>query len=216
VVAVNAAALLAVMAVPPPPPPPGPNESKAIVVLRDLVRKQAQFAHALAMDEDQDGHGEYGSIGELSGLSNLMRNSVGVAAPLSPPLLPSPFMTVSLYGFATSSGYLFAIFLPDYAASPYGLHDVQGGGPDANVCPDHCEKFWCAYAWPLNAGATGTRAFFVNQEGKVLQTSMAVTPYSGQTAAPTGHAAFLAPSMAAPIASPAGVGLDGNTWTLVP
>jgi hypothetical protein len=215
VVLVNVAALCAVMAVPTPPPPQaGANESKAILVLRDLVQKQARFKNARYMDEDQDGRGEYGSFGELSGLSFLLRNGIGVAAPLNPPLLPLPFQTISMAGHVALSGYHFVVFLPDAAFS--GRHDVANGGPDPNIDPDKCETVWCAYAWPTSAGTTGNRAFFVNQQGKILQTSMAVTQYSGPNLAPAYPAAFLAASMAAPIAFPAAVGVDGNTWTLVP
>src|SRR5262245_3845219 len=83
------------------------NESNAIATLRTLATSQAQFQSLGAMDEDRDGVGEYGSLGELSGLVNLQRNGVGIASPLNPPILPATFQTINGSGFATKSGYLF-------------------------------------------------------------------------------------------------------------
>ena len=102
------------------------NESNAISTMRNLFTSQAQFMTSANVDEDQDGGGEYGSFGELSGFTNLVRNGVGVAAPLNPPLLPVTFQTITAQGFATKSGYFFAVYLPNAAAT--GVRDVAGGG----------------------------------------------------------------------------------------
>jgi type II secretory pathway pseudopilin PulG len=187
------------------------NESNAISTLRNLVTSQAQFQSASNMDEDQDGTGEYGSLGEMSGLSNLQRNGVGIAAPLNPPILPATFQTIDANGFATKSGYQFVVFLPD--AGPAGLPDVAAGGPAAAIDPDNCEEMWCAYAWPIDHGTTGNRAFFVNQRGEILQTKMDAAVYDGAAASPPFDAAFTgAGDMGLPVAIGA-VGNDGNTWT---
>ena len=34
---------------------------------------------------------------------------------------------------------------------------------------DNCEILWACYAWPETQGSTGNRAFFINQEGDLLQ-----------------------------------------------
>ena len=64
------------------------NESNAISTLRNMVTSQAQFQSASNIDDDQDGTGEYGSLGEMSGLSNLnlRAGGGGPAAPLNPPI----------------------------------------------------------------------------------------------------------------------------------
>jgi prepilin-type N-terminal cleavage/methylation domain-containing protein len=188
------------------------NESNAISTLRNLVTSQAQFQSASNMDEDQDGTGEYGSLGEMSGLSNLQRNGVGIAAPLNPPILPATFQTIDANGFATKSGYLFVVFLPDANAPPTGAPDIANGGPDPGIDPDNCEAMWCAYGWPIDQGTTGNRAFFVNQRGEILQTKMDVAVYDGAGAAPAYSAAYTLADMSSPVAISA-VGVDGNTWT---
>jgi type IV pilus assembly protein PilA len=189
------------------------NESNAISTMRNLFTSQAQFMTSSNVDEDQDGSGEYGSFGELSGATNLVRNGVGVASPLNPPLLPVTFQTISAQGFTTKSGYLFALFLPN--AGAIGFCDAPGGGPHPAVNPNTCEAMWCAYAWPVDAGSTGNRAFFVNQRGEILQTRMDATVYSGAGAPPAYSAAYSAVGMASPIAIPPAAAVDANTWTPV-
>jgi prepilin-type N-terminal cleavage/methylation domain-containing protein len=188
------------------------NESNAISTLRNLVTSQAQFQSASNMDEDQDGTGEYGSFGELSGLSNLQRNGIGLAAPLNPPILPATFQTIDANGYATKSGYLFVVFLPNNGTPVLGLQDVAGGGPGA-ADPDNCESMWCAYAWPIDLGTTGNRAFFVNQRGEILQSKMNAAQYTGAAAGPLYSAAFSAAGMQSPVALPPAAGVDGNDWT---
>jgi prepilin-type N-terminal cleavage/methylation domain-containing protein len=191
------------------------NESNAVSTLRNLFTSQAQFQTVAHMDEDRDGGGEYASIGELSGLTNLQRNGVGVAAPLNPPLLPASFQTINAQGFAVKSGYLFAVFLPNANVPPVGLCDVAGGGPSPAVDPDNCEALWCAYAWPVDFGSTGHRAFFINQRGEILQTKMDIVIYSGAAAAPAYSAAYAGAGMSNPIALPPVPSVDGNVWTPV-
>jgi prepilin-type N-terminal cleavage/methylation domain-containing protein len=188
------------------------NESNAISTLRNMVTSQAQFQSASNIDDDQDGTGEYGSLGEMSGLSNLnlRAGGVGPAAPLNPPILPATFQTIA-GGFATKSGYLFVIFLPDNANA--GVPDLAAGGPGAGVDPDNCEAMWCCYAWPIDLGTTGNRAFFVNQRGEILQTKMDVAQYNGAAAAPAFTAAYSGADMTTPVALPPLAANDGNGWT---
>jgi hypothetical protein len=72
---------------------------------------------------------------------------------------------------------------------------------------------WCAYAWPIDLGTTGNRAFFVNQRGEILQTKMNAVQYSGAAAGPPYTAAFSAVGMNQPVALPPVAGNDGNDWT---
>jgi prepilin-type N-terminal cleavage/methylation domain-containing protein len=189
------------------------NESNAISSLRNLATSEAQFQTLAAMDEDHDGGGEFGTLGELSGLSNLQRNGVGVASPLNPPILPASFQTINAAGFATKSGYLIAVFLPNAAGA--GLPDVGGGGPAATLDANNCESMWCAYAWPVDLGSTGNRAFFVNQRGEILQSKMENFQYNGTAVPPPFSAAFTGPTMSANIALAPAVAVDTNTWTPV-
>jgi len=189
------------------------NESNAISTLRNLVTSQAQFQSASNMDQDQDGTGEYGSFGELSGAVPLARAGLPVGAvALNPPILPATFQTIDPNGYCTKSGYLFVVYLPDANVAVGGFPDVAGGGANAAVDPNNCESMWCAYAWPIDLGTTGNRAFFVNQRGEILQTRMTNTTYNTAATAPAFSAAYTAADMLSAIALPPAVATDGNTW----
>jgi hypothetical protein len=195
---------------------PNVNERLAISTLRDFVRQQRIFRVAALMDEDLDGVGEFGSLGELSGATNLVRHGIGITSPLNPGLLPPVFQSIDILGHATSSGYRFVIYLPDGSVPPTGNPDISGGGAHPNVNPNACELLWCAYAWPVSLGTTGNLAFFVNQNAQILTTIMDVTQYNGPGAVPHYSAAFTAAGMSSPLAVPPYAGVDGNTWIPVP
>lgn len=194
------------------------NESNAISTLRNLVSAQAQFQTIGAMDEDLDGTGEYGSFGEMSGQYNLQRNGVGPATPLDPPILSSTFQNIDANGIVDKSGYNFRIFLPD--AGRLGTSETGGAaGQDPAWNADNCEVFWCAYGWPIDPGTTGNRAFFVNQRGEMLSTSMDASVYDAVTF-PAFNAALqnVAGDMSDPLGvAQAGVStsVDTNIWTAV-
>ena len=207
------------------------NESNAISTLRNLVSAQAQFQSIGAMDDDLDGSGEFGCFGELVGLNqlNTRANANGPAAVLDPPILGNSFSVVDANGNVTKSGYAFRIMLPD-AGGAAGTPEVGAGAgnpsaPDANWDADACETFWCAYAWPVDAGTTGNRAFFVNQRGEIYQTRMDAAPYSGTGAAGAGTPDWdsalntaATNDMSAPIGivvAGASTATDTNTWTAV-
>jgi len=190
------------------------NESNAISTLRNLVSAQAQFQSTSAMDDDLDGSGEYGCFGELSGgqALNQRSNGNGAALPLSPPILGATFQNVDASGYANKSGYLFQIFLPDAAA--IGFPESAGGVPQAQWDADNSEIFWFCYAWPVDTGTTGNRAFFVNQRGEILQTKMDASTYS-RAAPPAWNAAIAGATMGAPLGINNATATDGNRWTPV-
>ena len=79
------------------------------------------------------------------------------------------------------------------------------------------EVLWCAYAWPMAAGQTGQRTFFVNQAGDVLATGNKGGAYSGHEQPVEPKAGFsqgAEEGMAAPPAAN-GIGQDGNPWTVI-
>lgn len=142
------------------------NESAAIATLRSLTSAQAQLAASAAIDEDKDGVGEYGFLGELAGARTLR----GRRERLDPPVLPSSFALLEDDGdgdgVVQRSGYWFQVWLPLRAGS--AIAERVNPGTTAKVHPDAAERAWCAYAWPVEPGATGQRAFFVNQEGELM------------------------------------------------
>jgi len=180
------------------------NETAAIATLRNIISAQAQFQTTSRADLNNNGVGEYGTFGEMSG-------SVGVRAGriLNPPVLSTAFRAVNGAGEVSRSGYLFAMWLPDINGG--GLPEAGGGGADAAVDPDISETTWCGYAWPTNYGNTGNRTFFVNQGGDIVATED--TAYSGTTQGPPSNAAFS--GAGATITGPSATGMtgrDGNFW----
>ena len=96
------------------------------------------------------------------------------------------------------AGYQFKMYLPgaldgdEIIGRPEtGAPGVGGASMAAMPDSENCESLWCAYAWPTEHGVTGTRAFFINQEGEVLQTAnMEGTIYAGPCSAPAFDAAY--------------------------
>jgi len=195
------------------------NETAAIATLRNISSAQAQFQAGSKIDVDEDGSGEFGYFGELSG-------AIGVRAPggttgqaVDPPVLSAAFRTVN-NSTVTRSGYAFQMYLPD--DNGVGAAEAASGGSDAGNLPnsDNCETTWCCYAWPANYQTSGNRTFFVNQQGDVIQTNNQGTNqnYSGNNTVPEPDAAFLSPSTDDSIMGVVGVGTvgtDGGRWLAV-
>ena len=233
------------------------NENAAIATLRSIASAQAQLQSSCAIDTDADGGGEFGFFGELAGSAPL-RVFDPAAAPgavsaildpngmqLDPPILPTGFQDTELVGgeaVVARGGYLFKIYLP----GPVAAGDIAGvpesgaarvGGATAGNMPDsdNCEILWSCYAWPETLEATGNRAFFINQEGDLLQTANNAgaantnVVYNGRTAAniPVANAAYSTmagdPNPNALTGMGAALGIramgeisnDGNVWTVV-
>jgi prepilin-type N-terminal cleavage/methylation domain-containing protein len=181
------------------------NETAAIATLRNIISAQSQFQTTSRADENNNGVGEYGTFGEMSGSIGVRGNAV-----LNPPVLSTAFRTVNANGEVSRSGYLFAMYLPD--ATGDGLAEVAGGGADASIDPDLAETTWCAYAWPTNFGNTGNRSFFVNQGGDIVATED--LNYSGPGTGPASNSAF-APGGGTTITGNVATGMtgrDGNFW----
>jgi hypothetical protein len=162
------------------------NESAAISTLRSVSSAQAQIQSSGAIDTDSDGAGEYAYFAELAGIRPLRVNTGTPAAPipgagnvatdlLNPAILSSAFGNVQAFGAArcvSRQGYLFEMFLPANGAAPVvGIPEDAGGGKLVGPFPgsNNGELMWCCYAWPGNIHKTGNRAFFVSQEGDLLQ-----------------------------------------------
>jgi prepilin-type N-terminal cleavage/methylation domain-containing protein len=205
------------------------NESAAIAALRSLSSAQAQIQSSGAIDTDADGGGEFGAFGELSGAQPMRVSNAGVPAAgaagideLNPSVLSQAFGNVDANSVVTRSGYVFKIYLPTAGQNPGGIAEEAGGGFVAGPFPDpdNGEVLWGAYALPLDAGTTGNRCFFINQEGDLLSTpnrgAGGVAVYTSTAAA--AHPAFNAAYTGADMATDMAVGVagqDGNTWVLV-
>ena len=184
------------------------NESAAISTLRSISSAQAQIQSSGAIDTDSDGAGEYAYFAELAGQQPLRVNTGTPAAPvagagnpatdrLNPAILSSAFGTVTAFGASrcvSRQGYLFEMFLPANGAAPVnGIPEDVGGGKLAGPFPgaNNGELMWACYAWPGNVHKTGNRAFFVNQEGDLLQClNRTATPFDGAITTPVASEAF--------------------------
>jgi len=193
------------------------NEAAALATLRSIASAQAQFQASSRVDTDEDGVGEFGYFGEMSGGTGL-RDAVGGLGgqALTVPILAAGFQRVTDRA-VERSGYQFRIFLPDFDG--VGVPEAMDGGADLANLPDadNAENAWCCYAWPGRLGTTGSRAFFVSQGGDIVQTSNtgANQGYSGIGAPPEPDAAFINPSTDDSILGVVAVGTvgaDGGRW----
>ena len=180
------------------------NETAAIATLRNIISAEAQFQTTARADENNNGVGEYGTFGEMSGSIGVRGNAI-----LNPPVLSTAFRTVNANGEVSRSGYLFAMFLPD--AGGDGVAEAAGGGVGAGVDGDLAETTWCCYGWPANYGNTGNRTFFVNQGGDIVASEDPT--YSGSGNGPASNSAFA--GTGASITGNVATGMtgrDGNFW----
>jgi prepilin-type N-terminal cleavage/methylation domain-containing protein len=234
------------------------NENAAIATLRSIASAQAQLQSSCAIDTDADGGGEFGYFGELAGTAQLRIWDPATQGPgldvgvLDPPILPTPFGNVEFDSSGSEcvverAGYYFKIYLPDVTDPNTNLIPglpetgaVGVGGQDSGATfpdPDNCEVIWCCYAWPVSPESTGNRAFFINQEGDLLQTlnnegnTNVAIPYDGLTSVPTYDAAFsdmvgdpnanaltgmgAALGITAQVMAMGAAANDGNVWTIV-
>jgi hypothetical protein len=158
------------------------NERSAIATLRNFCVAQEQIRAGACIDGDGDGRGEYAYVAEMTAAIGL-RNRAGRhgKVPIETPVLPTSYEVRD--GCVLRSGYVFRLYLPAADGSPVGETGNGGMGkpaPDANVAA----RAWCAYAWPRVHGESGVRAFFVCEDGVVLESPQATysTPERGPSA----------------------------------
>jgi prepilin-type N-terminal cleavage/methylation domain-containing protein len=185
------------------------NESSAVATIRSVATAQAQFKKSAYADENNDGDGEYGCFGELSG-SLLVRGTTRHAtADLS-----SSMAQITVNGEVQRGGYFFRMYLPDSAG--LGLKETNAGIAAGTLDPYLSSLHWCCYAFPVNYEGSGRRTFFVNQHGEMLATDEAT--YTGPNcAALLPSAAFRTGAVDQVTGDIAigTVGLDGHVWKSV-
>jgi hypothetical protein len=145
------------------------NEAAAVATLRNVCSAQAQFQAIGVKDRDSDGMGEFGSFAELTGKLALPDGSV-----LDPPVLSKSLADIES-GCVIRNGYVFACILPGKNGQP--MPESDRGGAGQNVDADLAELYFTIYAWPVDAGTTGVRAFAIDQSGDIYATySMGFDP----------------------------------------
>jgi prepilin-type N-terminal cleavage/methylation domain-containing protein len=204
------------------------NEAAAISTLRSISSAQAQVQSSSACDTDGDGGGEYCYFAEMAGTFPLRVSNAGAPAAgtvgvdeLNPAVMSTAFGNVDANGFVSRSGYYFQMWLPGATAGGLtpGISENAGGGANPGNFPDpnNCEILWCCYAWPMDVEGTGNRAFFINQEGDLLQCqNRSATPYTSTTKTPGFDEAFMtAGDMASGLRVGTAGGNDNTIWTSV-
>jgi prepilin-type N-terminal cleavage/methylation domain-containing protein len=186
------------------------NEVTTIQTLRSIATAQQQFRQSAKADEDLDGTGEFGGLGELSGAVGVRGGATKV-----PTDLTGSMRTISVQGEVTRSGYVYRMYLP--LANGHGQREPAGGGYGAGVVhSDNSEVVWACYAWPIRYSVTGRRAFCVNQQGDITFTDSA--QLNGvNCGALTAGSAFLGPDPQSIMGRLAigTAGADGNIWRAV-
>src|SRR5262249_47279020 len=168
------------------------NESAAIAALKCISSAQAQAQASAVIDVNHNDAGEYCFLAELAGAKGVRSDEVGGVSRsiITPPVMSSAFGTV-VGSRVMRCGYWFQMYLP----GPDGTgvaENPNGGGEGCRVAAGKAEVVWCCYAWPVECGASGKRAFFVNQAGDVLAADNATARYNGTAGVPSAGAAFRA------------------------
>jgi prepilin-type N-terminal cleavage/methylation domain-containing protein len=142
------------------------NETSAIGSLKAINTSQSQFHSGANVDQDGDGTGEFGLLGELAGTIDL--RGVAPARKVDPGFISKSLAPTGVDTYSTKSGYYFKIYLPgDAVLSDTGVTAATADTNDANSQ----EVKWRGYAWPASAKSSGNRAFAVDQAGEIFTCS---------------------------------------------
>ena len=188
------------------------NETSAIATLRTLYVAQEQFRSACIVDQNGNGAGEYGFLQELAG-DEVPRTR---ASALRTGEFVSQTLGATSGGIAAKSGYHFLVYLPNAADGAIAETDGPAASVPANAPVQ--EIAWVCYAWPVNRGTSGNRAFVVNQQGLVFVSDNAHPRnyYSGTANVPPALSAYAVPAragLAGPIASTSSMtATDNGNW----
>ena len=129
---------------------------------------------------------------------------------MDPPILAPPFELIDAQGRASKTGYYFLMFLPDMGF--VGQAEVANGGPAPTVDSDACEYTWSCYAFPIQAGSSGNRAYYIDHRGEILTTRMDTVAYD-RSRSPQSTAALTGAAMTSPMAIQGAASGDGNSWS---
>jgi len=184
------------------------NEAAVIATMRAVSTAQFQFKSAGELDANGDFGYEYATLGELAAIDDLR----GTGQRLERNLLSQGSADVNAVGWATHHGYHFCLYLPDSAGVGVAGMPANNGTIDAG----QAQRFWTCLAWPTKVGGTGRRAFFVNQQGQVLQSLNTI--YSGSEVVPAPGAGLVSGdenSINSQLLAIDTLGADGQPWVAV-
>jgi prepilin-type N-terminal cleavage/methylation domain-containing protein len=196
------------------------NESTTVGSLKTVATQQAIFRQQAEVDQNGNGTGEYGLLGEMAGEIALRPASTRIA---NPAYISQQFRTQGSAGNGTAlkSGFLFMIHLSNATAGNLlatgndqdlgGTPAAGGAAADVAAMPLQ-ESTFALYAWPAEIRSSGSRAFFINEVGEVYVTRMDVATYDSTAAEPAANAAYMGNIFTTKISSNGTAGNDGNQW----
>jgi hypothetical protein len=129
------------------------NETSAIGTLKCISAGQEQFRCSTSVDQNSNGMGEYGLLGELAG-GREYRGGGGSCK--DSPFIPSMFSTPDKKGRIRRSGYYFIVYLPGREKSMCDADARIGEGADKQ------EENYVVYAFPEEPGKSGARVFAIS------------------------------------------------------
>ena len=174
------------------------SEEAAVSRLRELLWAEDRIREAGAIDRDGDGRGEYAFLGELMGQGS------GKAKVAQPPLQPGRFREVKP-GVYRGEGYGFVVYLP--AAGGGGA--IEGGADQADAATAR-DRF-IAYAFPIEGPGAGRRLFYIDQDERVCEATIADGDPTSP-GAPSWNAALPPGARSIDAISDCGPGGDGHLW----
>jgi prepilin-type N-terminal cleavage/methylation domain-containing protein len=181
------------------------NETTVVATLRAIAQAQFLVKGMNVIDADGDGESEFATLPELAAVEPLRGGSIV----LSRRLLSAHLGRLDGDGHLANQGFYFCLYLPGSTGEGIVATKAAAGQIDPTMARD----YWTCLAWPRGAGATGSRTYFVNQQGYVMKTLRAV--YSGKGAVPPAGAALSGvPASRIDSQSLAGSspGADGHDW----
>jgi hypothetical protein len=188
----------------------------AVGTLRSLVSANEQFKQCGCVDQDADGWGEYGWLGEMAGVDPVRCTGLKMST--------SPFIATKLgmkdgRGRARLRGYVFHLALP-FESNRWRLEPkVIPPAPwpiKEQARADSQEKRWLCYAWPAGDNIGVRSVYFLTESGEIWVTNGGGKQYRGDDG-PRVSAAFVKGGQGPPggAQAPSYTGTDGNTWTLL-
>jgi len=177
------------------------NESAAMSALTAMHTAQTSFRGASLRDTDRDGTGEFGFLQELLGESRPGEDG-GYRRRLS-----LDFEKTELAH--RRHGYYFRLYLPAEDGTPIGGHYRKR--TVARVDGDLAESIYYAVAWPVERGSTGHRAFLLDFQGNVYETSL--HSYTGERGPRPDLLCEQKNNLASRPLDRGGKTRDGCTWT---
>ncbi len=197
------------------------NERAALEELRMIREGALAFREAAVVDQDKDGHGEFGLFTELAGGPTIRHWYLRAPGPGRDWISRIFYTHLEPSGIVRKYGYCFILFLPgpDGSALTSGQQVPTGHPPSA----DRQEREMVCYAWPEAHGKTGVLAYVLDGEGRIFSCTNGRWQYSGPEKGPAPAAAW--PGMAPPMtfppsgvppgSGPGGPSRDGEDWRRV-